>query len=49
LSTDVSLAVHTTRKPQPGRHAVDVIVNGATLALGEFDVVGARRPRSASR
>jgi 3-methyladenine DNA glycosylase AlkC len=46
LSTDVSLAVHTTRKPQPGRHAVDVIVNGATLALGEFDVVGARRRQS---
>ena len=39
FSTSVSLAVHTTRKPQPGRHAVDVIVNGETMRIGAFQVV----------
>ena len=39
FSTSVSLAVHTTRKPQPGRHAVDVIVNGKAMPLGAFQVV----------
>ncbi len=38
LKTRVSLAVHTTRVPRPGRHAVDVIVNGRTLPAGSFDV-----------
>jgi 3-methyladenine DNA glycosylase AlkC len=38
LQTAVSLAVHTTRRPQPGRHAVDVIVNGERLRAGAFDV-----------
>src|SRR5918995_588188 len=28
LQMSVSIAVHTTRKPRPGRHAVDIIVNG---------------------
>jgi 3-methyladenine DNA glycosylase AlkC len=42
LSTSVSLAVHTIRKPQPGRHAVDVIVNGTSMPLGAFDVVRAK-------
>lgn len=28
----------TTRKHHPGRHAVDVLVNGAKLATGEFDL-----------
>jgi hypothetical protein len=45
FSVSVSLAVHTTRKPQPGRHAVDVIVNGKATAAGEFQVVGAKRGR----
>lgn len=39
FSTSVSLAVHTTRRPQPGRHAVDVIVNGKSTPIGEFQVV----------
>jgi hypothetical protein len=43
FSTSVSLAVHTTRKPQPGRHAVDVIVNGKSMPLGMFQVVRANR------
>jgi 3-methyladenine DNA glycosylase AlkC len=34
----ISLAVHTTRKPQPGAHAVDVIVNGMTHPIGSFRV-----------
>jgi 3-methyladenine DNA glycosylase AlkC len=41
----VSLAVHTTRKPRPGRHAVDVLVNGAAFPAGAFVVVGAPRRR----
>jgi hypothetical protein len=43
LATTVSLAVHTTRTPRPGRHLVDVLVNGRAAALGAFEVVGARR------
>ena len=39
LETRVSLAVHTTRKPRPGRHAVDVLVNGVAWPAGSFDVV----------
>ena len=42
LSTSVSLAVHTTRKPQPGRHAIDVIVNGKAIPVGAFQVVRRR-------
>jgi 3-methyladenine DNA glycosylase AlkC len=41
LRTTFSLAVHTTRVPLPGLHAVDVIVNGRTLRAGSFDVIGA--------
>ena len=43
FSTSVSLAVHTTRKPQPGRHAVDVIVNGNAIPVGAFQVIGGTR------
>jgi 3-methyladenine DNA glycosylase AlkC len=43
LSTSVSLAVHTTRKPRPGRHDVDVLVNGEAIPVGVFEVVPARR------
>lgn len=39
LETSVSVAVHTTRKPQPGRHRVEVLVNGVALPAGAFDVV----------
>ena len=43
LATKVSLAVHTTRKPRPGRHAVDVLVNGEAMRAGSFEVTPARR------
>jgi 3-methyladenine DNA glycosylase AlkC len=45
FSTSFSLAVHTTRVPRPGRHAVDVRVNGNALPAGAFDVVVPRRKR----
>lgn len=35
----ISLAVHTTRKPRPGRHDVEVVVNGQALRAGTFEVV----------
>jgi 3-methyladenine DNA glycosylase AlkC len=38
LGKQVSLAVHTTRKPNPGRHQVDALVNGERFELGAFDV-----------
>src|SRR5687768_18140564 len=38
LQTSFSLAVHTTRIPQPGVHAVDVIVNGQRIPAGSFRV-----------
>jgi 3-methyladenine DNA glycosylase AlkC len=38
LAATVSLAVHTTRTPRPGRHAVDVLVNGVALPAGAFEV-----------
>ena len=47
LQVSISLAVHTTRVPQPGRHAADVIVNGHRLPAGAFQVVS--RPRAAAR
>jgi len=34
----VSLKVHTTRKPHPGVHDVDVIVNGIAHRIGAFRV-----------
>ena len=42
LSASVSLAVHTTRKPNPGKHAVEVMINGVATPVGAFDVVRAR-------
>lgn len=41
LSRLISLAVHTTRVPHPGPHAVDVLVNGETYPAGAFDVTSA--------
>ena len=38
LTTRFSLAIHTTRVPRPGRHAVAVIVNGHAIPAGSFDV-----------
>jgi 3-methyladenine DNA glycosylase AlkC len=43
LRMSISLAVHTTRKPQPGKHSVDVIVNGAVFPASAFEVT---RPRA---
>lgn len=43
LAAKVSLAVHTTRKPRPGRHDIDVLVNGEAIRVGSFDVVRAGR------
>lgn len=34
-----SLAVHTTRAPRPGAHAVDVRVNGQAFRAGSFHVL----------
>ncbi|MGE3459005.1 MAG: DNA alkylation repair protein, partial [Kofleriaceae bacterium] len=47
LTAKISLAVHTTRKPRPGRHPVDVLINGASTRIGSFDVTAnaARRKR----
>lgn len=42
LSAQISLAVHTTRVPRPGTHAVDVVVNGETRPVGSFEVLGGR-------
>jgi 3-methyladenine DNA glycosylase AlkC len=38
LNTTFSLAVHTTRVPRPGRHPVDVVVNGRAMRAGTFHV-----------
>jgi hypothetical protein len=40
------VAVPSTRTHYPGTHAVDVLVNGAPLRLGSFEVT---RGRSAQR
>ena len=40
FKTSFSLAVHTTRVPRPGRHAVDVVVNGRAIRVGAFEVLG---------
>jgi len=39
LTTAFSLAVHTTRVPRPGLHAVDVMVNGQAMRAGSFRVI----------
>ncbi len=38
LHARFSLAVHTTRVPRPGRHVVDVVVNGNAMHAGWFQV-----------
>jgi 3-methyladenine DNA glycosylase AlkC len=50
LQTRISLAVHTTRKPRPGTHAVDVLVNGEARRAGSFEVTALpTRPRDKGR
>jgi hypothetical protein len=41
LKTTFSMAVHTTRVPRPGRHQVDVLLNGEARRVGSFEVVPA--------
>jgi len=50
LASSISLAVHTTRKPQPGTHRVEVAVNGYALPAGAFEVTAdvARHSRHAA-
>lgn len=43
LATTVSLAVHTTRTPRPGTHAVEARINGVAHPLGAFEVAEAKR------
>ena len=38
LDGRVSFADMTTRRHRPGRHQVDVLVNGVRYTLGEFEV-----------
>jgi 3-methyladenine DNA glycosylase AlkC len=45
LRRKVSFAPMSTRKPRPGRHRIDVLLNGAAVPLGAFEVV-ARRGRA---
>jgi 3-methyladenine DNA glycosylase AlkC len=47
LHKRISLAVHTTRTPRPGTHAVDVVVNGQAFRSGSFEVLAARSPLGA--
>lgn len=49
LRVNVSLARHTTRKPHPGAHRVDAIVNGTPMPLGSFEVTAGERRRADSR
>jgi hypothetical protein len=39
LKTAFSLAVHTTRVPRPGVHAVDIMANGQAMRAGSFTVI----------
>ncbi len=45
LQARFSLAVHTTRKPRPGTHVVDLLVNGVAMPAGGFEVAAAPRSR----
>jgi hypothetical protein len=38
LSKTISLAEMSTRKHYPGRHAVELVLNGQTRPLGDFDL-----------
>lgn len=49
MQTRFSLAVHTTRKPHPGTHVVDVIVNGVAMPAGSFEVTKARAASAKKR
>lgn len=42
LQASFSLAVHTTRIPQPGSHRVEIVINGQAEQAGAFQVLAAR-------
>ncbi|HUO47170.1 MAG TPA: DNA alkylation repair protein [Acidimicrobiia bacterium] len=39
MAKSISLAQHTTRTHNPGKHEVEAMVNGVTITLGEFDLI----------
>jgi len=39
MSKSISLAVMTTRKPYPGLHRIELLLNGKPEPLGEFEVI----------
>lgn len=39
LGKNISLAVHTTRKPYVGKHLVDAVINGKVVPLGYFTLI----------
>ena len=47
LNGTISFAVHSTRTPRPGRHAIEARVNGAAFPLGSVTVLDAAPPRRA--
>ncbi len=49
MAVTFSVAVHTTRVPRPGRHAVDLILNGHAVRAGSFDVIAPARGRRPTR
>lgn len=49
MQASISLAVHTTRKPRPGTHAVDIVVNGEARRAGSFEVTAPRRRARVTR
>jgi len=44
IAKTISLAVHSTRKPNPGPHAVELLVNGVTYPGARFTVLAAEGP-----
>lgn len=42
----LSLAQLTTRRHYPGRHRLDVMINGRSTPIGFFDLVGSRKMRA---
>lgn len=47
FSKSISLRVHTTRKPNAGRHEVDALVAGRAHRVGQFDVLPQKKPQKA--
>jgi hypothetical protein len=49
LQASFSLAVHTTRVPHPGRHAVELLLNGQVVPAGAFHVLASPKPGAKRR